>query len=86
MPGPHRKHLRINDNEIESQKSTEEPQGQREPRHSLQVWQHLFVRARTLQLLVMQLQVTALLYRCHVMAALANARAALITCLSISFD
>ena len=60
MPGPRREQLRINDNEIESQTSTKEPQGcQPEHRRNLQVWQLLFLRTWTLQLRGAQLQVAA---------------------------
>jgi len=73
MPGPRREQLRINDNEIKSQTSTEEPQGcQPEQRRNLQVWQLLFLRTRTLQLLAVRLQVVALRHRCHAVAALAE--------------
>lgn len=73
MPGPHREHQSINDNEIESQTSTEKPQVQRERLRSVPVWQLLFVRTRTMQLLLMRLQEVALP---KAMAALANAGAA----------
>jgi hypothetical protein len=59
MPGPDRENVRkINDNEIESQKRTEESQGELEPRRGLPVWQWwvLLLQTRTLQLLLVRLQ------------------------------
>ena len=60
MPGPDRENIRkINDNEIESQ-TAEEPQDERETCRSMPVWQRVFVRARTLQLLALRMREVAL--------------------------
>ena len=78
MSGPRREQLRNNDNEIELQTTTEEPQGcQPEHRRNLQVWQLLFLPTRTLQLLAVRLQAVALRHRCHTVAALVECRGGL---------
>jgi hypothetical protein len=68
------KRNKLNNYEIESQ-TAKDPQNQRETCRSVPVWQLLWVRVRTLQLLALRLQEVGL-RPFNAMAALANAGAA----------
>ena len=68
------KRNKLNNYEIESQ-TAKDPQNQRETRRSVPVWQFLWVRVRTLQLLALRLQEVGL-PPCNAVPALANAGAA----------